>query len=84
MALLFLLPDAGTTPRLNGRTVLETDAGLVTSLAVDGKPSRSVMVIAVAELYFQRARAIVRSRLWDGANHVDPATLPTPGQSWQK
>lgn len=37
------------------------------------------MVIAVAEPYFQCARVIVRSRLLDGANPVDPATLPTPG-----
>lgn len=80
MALLFLIPGAGTTLRLNGRAVLETDADLLASFAVDGKPPRSVMVITVQELYFQCARAIVRSRLWDNARHVDPATLPTPGQ----
>lgn len=80
MALLFLIPGAGTTLRLNGRAVLETDANLLASFAVDGKPPRSVMVITVQELYFQCARAIVRSRLWDNARHVDPATLPTPGQ----
>lgn len=80
MALLFLIPGAGTTLRLNGRAVLETGADLLASFAVDGKPPRSVMVITVRELYFQCARAIVRSQLWDIARHVGPATLPTPGQ----
>jgi hypothetical protein len=38
------------------------------------------MVITVGEVYFQCARALIRSALWKPENHVDPATLPTPGQ----
>jgi uncharacterized protein len=34
----------------------------------------------IEELYFQCARAIVRSDLWNPARHIDVATLPTPGQ----
>jgi len=37
-------------------------------------------VIEVVEIYFQCARAIVRSDLWNPDARVDPATLPTPGQ----
>ncbi len=80
MALLFLIPGAGTTLRLNGRAVLDTDPALLASFAVDAQAPRSVMVITVGEMYFQCARAIVRSGLWDSAGHVDLATLPTPGQ----
>jgi len=36
-------------------------------------------VIAVDEVYFQCARAIVRSDLWNPAKHADPKRLPTPG-----
>jgi len=80
VALCFLIPGSGSTLRVNGRATLETDAALLDSFAVEGKAPRSVMVIEVGEVYFQCARAIVRSRLWDPAGHVDPKTLPTPGE----
>jgi predicted pyridoxine 5'-phosphate oxidase superfamily flavin-nucleotide-binding protein len=31
-------------------------------------------------VYFQCARAIVRSDLWNPKEHVDPRTLPSPGR----
>jgi hypothetical protein len=36
--------------------------------------------MGVDEIYFQCARAIVRSELWNPDRRVDPAELPTPGQ----
>lgn len=80
VAMLFLIPGSGTTLRINGRAVLSTDAGLRESFSVDGKAPRSVIVVSVDAVYFQCARAIVRSELWNPERHVDPATLPTPGQ----
>jgi len=80
VALMFLIPGSGSTLRVNGRAFIETDAGLRASFEVEGNAPRSVMVIEVGELYFQCARAIVRSRLWDPAGHVDPKSLPTPGE----
>ncbi len=80
VALCFLIPGSGNTLRVNGRATLETDAALLSSFAIEDKAPRSVMVIAVGEIYFQCARAIVRSRLWDPSSHVDPKTLPTPGE----
>jgi PPOX class probable FMN-dependent enzyme len=80
VALLFLIPGVGTTLRVNGRAYLTTEAGLLASFAVEEKPPRCVIVVGVDEVYFQCARAIVRSDLWNAARHVDPAALPTPGQ----
>lgn len=80
VALLLLIPGSGSTLRINGRGHLDTDPGLLASFAVEDKAPRSVLVIEVGEIYFQCARAVVRSRLWDPAAHVDPSTLPTPGQ----
>jgi PPOX class probable FMN-dependent enzyme len=80
VALLFLVPGSGTTLRVNGRAHITTDAALCASFAVDGKPARSVTVIAVDAVYFQCARAIVRSDLWNSEKHVDLKLLPTPGQ----
>jgi PPOX class probable FMN-dependent enzyme len=77
--LLFLVPGSGTTLRVNGRAQLSVDEGLRASFAVEGKAPRSVIVIAVEAVYFQCARAIHRSQLWDPARHVDAKSLPTPG-----
>jgi uncharacterized protein len=79
-ALLFLIPGAGSTLRVNGRAHLSDDAGLLASFQVEGKAPRTVIVMTVDEIYFQCARAIVRSELWNPDKRVDPKTLPTPGQ----
>ena len=80
VALLFLLPGSGTTLRCNGKAHLSTDAVLLQSFAVEGQAPRSVIVMAIETVYFQCARAIVRSDLWNPAKHVDPKALPTSGQ----
>jgi PPOX class probable FMN-dependent enzyme len=80
VGLLFLIPGFGNTLRVNGRAEITTDAELTASFAVDGKAPRSVVVVAVETVFFQCARAIVRSALWNPDLHVDPKTLPTPGQ----
>lgn len=79
-AFLFLIPGSGTTMRANGRAFLSTDPGLLESFAVDEKPPRSVIVLEIEELYFQCARAIIRSDIWNPQHHVDPSSLPTPGE----
>ena len=79
-AFLFLLPGSGTTFRANGRAQLSIDPDLLASFAVDGKAPRSVIVMAIDELYFQCARAIIRSQLWNPELHLDPKSLPTPGE----
>ena len=80
VALLFLIPGSGTTFRVNGRALVSTDAELLASLAVDGQAPRTAIVISVETAYFQCARAIFRSELWNPARHVDPATLPSAGE----
>lgn len=78
-ALLFLVPGVGEALRVNGRARISAHPGLREHFAVQGKPAESVLVIEVASVYFQCARAIKRSGLWDPARHVDRGTLPSPG-----
>jgi len=78
-ALLFLVPGSETTLRVNGRAKVSIDPALCASFAVDGKPARSVIVLAIDAVYFQCARCIKRSDLWNPEKHVDPKGLPTPG-----
>ena len=79
VALLFLIPGSGTTFRVNGRAHLTTDRATLDSFIVDGKAPRTVIVVEIDEMYFQCARAIVRSHLWDPTHHAEPGTIPTPG-----
>jgi PPOX class probable FMN-dependent enzyme len=80
IALLFLIPGAGSTLRVNGLAHLSADPDLLASFRMDGRAPRTVIVMTVDEIYFQCARAIVRSDLWNPDKRVDIRTLPTPGQ----
>ncbi|KQQ72697.1 pyridoxamine 5'-phosphate oxidase [Rhizobium sp. Leaf321] len=79
VALMFLVPGSTTTMRINGRAVISVEPGLLQSFEMDGKHPRSVTVITIDEVYFQCARALMRSDLWNPAHFVDPKSLPTPG-----
>ena len=79
-AFLFLVPGSGTCLRVNGKARISADPALLETFVVDGKAPRTAIVLAVDEVYFQCARAIVRSHLWDPSRHVDPASLPSPGR----
>jgi PPOX class probable FMN-dependent enzyme len=80
VALMFLIPGSGTAFRVNGRAVISADPELLASFAVDGKAPRTALIVTIEAAYFQCARAIIRAGLWDPARHVDPKSLPTPGQ----
>ncbi|MBI3199519.1 MAG: pyridoxamine 5'-phosphate oxidase family protein [Rhodospirillales bacterium] len=80
VALLFLIPGVGNTLRVNGRAKISVEPALLGSFAVEDKAPRSVMVMTVDAVYFQCARALVRSELWNPARQVDPKSLPSAGQ----
>ena len=79
VGLLFLIPGAGECLRVNGTARISALPALCNALAVDGKAPDSVLVIAVRSVFFQCARAIKRSGLWNPAQHVAAGTLPSPG-----
>ena len=53
--------------------------GVGGSVAVNGKAPACVIVVAVERVYYQCTKAIIRSKLWDPARHVDRKSLPTTG-----
>ncbi|MEM6384255.1 MAG: pyridoxamine 5'-phosphate oxidase family protein [Pseudomonadota bacterium] len=79
VALLFLIPGSGTTVRVNGRASLTIEPSLLRRFEVDGKAPRCVIRIAVGELYFQCARAVVRAGIWQTEKWPNFNVLPTPG-----
>ena len=79
LALLFLIPGQGEALRVNGTGRISALPALRERFAVDGKWPDSVLVVSVTTVFFQCARAIKRSGLWDPARHVADGTLPSPG-----
>jgi PPOX class probable FMN-dependent enzyme len=77
VSLMFMVPGSTLVVRVNGRARITADADLRDSFARGTLRPRTVVVIALAEVYFQCSRALVRSALW---TRTPPADLPTPGQ----
>lgn len=77
VALLFMVPGLKTTVRVNGRAYLTDDQGLRESFARKSILPATVIVIEVAEVYTQCAKALMRSGLWD---RDDRDSVPTVGQ----
>jgi PPOX class probable FMN-dependent enzyme len=80
VALLFLIPGSNTTMRVNGHAVVRIDEAITQRFMMDGRHPRSVVVIAVEEVYSQCARAVLRADLWNPDKFRDTAQLPTVGQ----
>ena len=78
VSLMFMIRGSGNVIRINGRARITDDPDLRASFTHDGKQPRTVIVIRIAEVYFQCARAVIRAGLWSGQD--DSAGLPTPGQ----
>jgi len=79
VALLFLIPGCGETIRVTGRASISVDPALTQSFLVEGKAPRSVLIVKVDTVFYQCAKAIVRSKLWDASRHVERKSLPSAG-----
>ncbi|WP_281984392.1 pyridoxamine 5'-phosphate oxidase family protein [Thalassorhabdomicrobium marinisediminis] len=77
ISVLFIVPGATNVIRINGTAVLSDDPALTGTFEQGGKHPRTVIVITVGEVYYQCAKAIMRSELWTAAPRRD---LPTAGQ----
>ena len=78
VSLMFMVPGINNVVRVNGTAILTTDESLTSQFSHGDKRPRSVIVVSVAELYFQCAKALMRSRLWQPDGEVQQ--LPTAGQ----
>ncbi|SLN54124.1 pyridoxamine 5'-phosphate oxidase family protein [Pseudooctadecabacter jejudonensis] len=76
VSLMLMVPGNSNVIRINGTAVLSADEDVTQTFEQRGKHPKSVIIITVAEAYFQCAKAIMRSDLWT----ADPVTgLPTAG-----
>lgn len=77
VSLLFLIPGANNALRVNGTARLTADPALCARFDRQGKRPRTVIVIGIAEVYSQCARALIRSGLWTAGDQSQG--LPTVG-----
>ena len=69
-ALLFFVPGIEETLRVFGTTQLLPPTALDLDLTEFGRAPRSVLVLTVRRAFFQCAKAVMRSGLWDPAQQV--------------
>ena len=77
VSLMFMVPGSGNVVRANGTARLTADPELTGSFEQRGNHPKTVIVVTVTEVYFQCAKAIMRSGLW---SRDDSEGLPTAGQ----
>lgn len=77
VSLMFMVPGTNNVVRVNGSAVLTPDEAITSSFEHNGKSPKTVIVVTVAEVYFQCAKALMRSRLWQSESEKDQ--VPTAG-----
>ncbi|MGZ2258993.1 pyridoxamine 5'-phosphate oxidase family protein [Roseobacter sp. A03A-229] len=78
VSLMFMVPGSNNVVRLNGRAWLTADTDMRHRFAKGERLPATVIVIEIGEIYTQCARAMMRARLWQGAE--PPIMVPTVGQ----
>jgi len=80
ISLLFLIPGAGETLRINGHAKISTDPELCATFTMQGKNPTSVLIVTIDVVYFQCKKALARSKLWSMEAQSRAENLPTAGQ----
>lgn len=78
VSLMFMVPGSSNVVRVNGTAILTADRGATEQFVQAGQHPKTVIVVTIAEMYFQCAKAIMRSGLWSVG--AAPEGLPTAGQ----
>jgi len=79
VALIFFVPGANETYRVNGRARISVDTDLRRRFTVNGKEPATVMVVTVEQAFQHCPKALVRSNLWKAGSEGRPQGVPTLG-----
>ena len=78
VSLMFMVPGSNNVVRVNGNALLTDDSAFTQQFNQGGKVPKSVIVVDVVDVYFQCAKALMRSRLWQSGDCS--AQIPTAGE----
>ena len=79
IGLIFFVPGANETYRVNGRARISADMDLRRRFTVNGKEPTTVMVVEVKQAFQHCPKALVRSDLWQAGSRGRPQGVPTLG-----
>ena len=79
IALIFFVPGANESYRVNGRARISVDADLKQRFAVNGKEPATVMLVMVEEAFHHCPKALVRSHFWKAGSGGRLRGVPTMG-----
>lgn len=77
VSLLFMVPGCKNVVRVNGVAQLTADTAITEAFSINGKHPRSVIMVSIGEVYYQCAKALMRSGLWQAGDESDQ--VPTAG-----
>jgi uncharacterized protein len=80
VALLFLVPGVDQTLRVNGRGEISVDPALLARLSFAGNAPKSVLRVAIDEVFVQCPRALLRAGLWHPVEAARLAAVPSMGR----
>lgn len=77
IAVLFFIPGIHQTVKVNGRASLTTDPVLLKQFEKDNKVPVCCIELKVRRVFFQNARATLRSGMWDSSSYAQDNTVPS-------
>ena len=78
VSLMFMVPGCNNVVRVNGKAVLTADPEVTSTFDKNGKQPKTVVVVTIDEMYFQCAKALMRSKLWLSPDESE--AVPTAGE----
>ncbi|WP_169545864.1 pyridoxamine 5'-phosphate oxidase family protein [Sneathiella aquimaris] len=80
VGLLFMIPGINECLRVNGKARLTTDPQWTTNFEMNGKRPTCVILVTIETVYFQCARALIRSDFWNPDLFLTQDQVPTAGE----
>lgn len=80
VSMIFFIPGVGETVRVNGTAKICIEQDVLELFAMNGTLPKCVVEISVQTVFFQCARALLRSSLWSKDQIANKPGAPTAGE----
>jgi len=78
IGLLFMIPGVAEVLRVNGTAEIIDDSTVLGPMSVRGKAPKTGIIVHIDEVFYNCARSLLRSKVWDPATHLDRRAVPSP------
>lgn len=80
LSAFFMVPGVDETLRVQGLAEIDRSPDLCARFEVNGKLPQTIIRLKAREVYFQCAKALMRSKLWAGTYAIQRDDFPTMGE----